>query len=94
MTRAWLHTGSLFTTATPVRVLSQGRKRARVQLVHRLRWNGKWFAAGSTRYVPTFAIGTPSSDALVSVGRGRFARQDSASGRAALKRWSLEGVKP
>jgi hypothetical protein len=85
VTRAWLHLGGLFPTATPVRVLSRGPKRARVRLVHRLRWNRKWLAAGSTRYVPSDALGAyPNRNALVGIGRGVFIRQDSRAGRISL----------
>jgi hypothetical protein len=60
-------------TATPVLVLDRGLKRARVRLVHRLRWNRQWFEAGSTRYVPVTALGdAPWLGYLVGVGRGRF----------------------
>lgn len=94
MTRAWLHHSALFTTlATPVRVLSSGPKRARVRLVHRLRWEGKWAPAGSTRYVPVYALGAlPNASALVGVGRGRFVRRDSYSAECAILKWAERSV--
>jgi hypothetical protein len=92
MTRAWLHFGSMFFMAAPVRVLSKGPKRARVKLVHRLRWNGKWYPAGSTRYVPTWALaGVPGRGYMVGVGRGHYVKRNSQEARAAAKRWRGNG---
>lgn len=89
MTRAWLHFGGMIPTCAPVRVLTKGPKRARVKLVYRLRWNRKWYPAGSTRYVPTWSLsGAPGTDCMVSVGRGRFVNPRSDEARSAVKRWS------
>jgi len=89
MNRAWLHCHLLFPCALPVRVLACGPKRAHVQLVHRLRWNRQWYPAGSTRYVPTGALGSaPSPGYLVGVGRGHFVNPARAEAKEAVKKWS------
>lgn len=86
--RAWLHhSGSVFRYASPVDVLARGPKRARVRLRHALRWNRKDYPAGSTRYVPTYALGDkPWPLYLVSVGRNRYVPQDSIEAAKAVSR--------
>lgn len=92
--RAWLHFSGIAWTATPVEVLSRGPKRARVRLLHRLRWRRKWAEAGSTRYVPAESLGaTPSAGHMVSVGYSTFLDPKSPRARAAVKRWHGEAVK-
>jgi hypothetical protein len=87
--KAWLHFGGMIPTCAPVRVLAKGPKRARVKLVHRLRWNRKWYRAGSTRYVPTWALaGVPGRGYMVGVGRGHYVNPRSVEARAVVKRWS------
>lgn len=84
--RAWMHHDGL---ASPVRVLSRGPKRAHVQLVQQLRWNRKWYLAGSTRYVPTHCLGdVPWPGCLVAVGHSTFVPPDKAIAKRAVGRWS------
>lgn len=86
--RAWVHhSGSLFRYASPVDVLSRGPVRARVRLLHALRWNRKDFPAGSTRYVPSHCLGEkPWRHYLVSVGHNCYVPQTSKEGRKAVRR--------
>jgi len=92
MTRAWLHHCGLLSLATPVLVLSCGPERARVRLVHRLRWERKWYPAGSTRYVPSYALSDrPRNGYLVSVGNSRFVLPMKPEAIAMVKRHSRKG---
>ena len=89
MTRAWLHIGGTFARCVPVEVLSHGPKRSRVRLTQRLREKAKWSEAGSTRHVPTWALGpVPGDGYLVSTGRGGFVGANDPRARAEIKRWS------
>lgn len=91
MKRGWMHHQGLFGMASPVEVLSKGPKRARVRLVHRLRWNRKWIEAGTVRTVPADCLGdAPWPGALIGVGRSRFVPQPKPEARAMVKRWGAK----
>lgn len=92
MRRGWTHHGfAPLECASPVEVLSLGPKRAKVRLIHRLRWNRKWFQKGSVRYVPSDCIGVnPNFRALIGVGRGMFVAQAEHEARAIMKRWEAK----
>jgi hypothetical protein len=80
--KAWMHRISICLLATPVTVMARGPKRAHVKLRHAIREGRKNYPPGSTRYVPSWCLGDkPRKDALVSIGRGHYVRQDSAGGR-------------
>lgn len=82
-----MHHTSITLLATPVMVLARGPKRAHVKLAHALRWRRKDYPAGSTRYVPTHCLGNkPWKHAMVSIGRGSYARLDSLQARKAVAR--------
>ena len=84
--RAWMHHSSGL--ASPVRVLSRGPKRAHVKLVQQLRWNRKWYLAGSTRYVPADSLGSaPGAGCLIAVGHSTFVPAGNPRAKRAIERW-------